>query len=174
MTEDRFEQFWRTMTCGLTAEALPAPNVYGRYFMDYVKLIESKVRREVECIAGMGTGRMGDISGSDFGSRCYGIIAKHDENDSDGTASALIEGSLNMWSSRRRFCTTRRGRLACVPEGAETGDLICILYGGEVPYVLRPQHNGYNVVVGECYVDGIMYGEACSGQSSRAKHFRLV
>jgi len=61
-----------------------------------------------------------------------------------------------------------------VPEGAETGDLICILYGGEVPYVLRPQRNGYNVVVGECYVDGIMYGEACSGQSTWAKHFRLV
>jgi len=174
MTEDRFEQFWRTMTCGLTAEALPAPNVYGRYFMDYMKLIESKVRREIEGIAGMGIGRIGGISGSDFGGNFYGIMARHDDNDSDGAANALIEGSLNMWSSKRRFCTTSRGRLACVPEGAETGDLICILYGGEVPYVLRPQRNGYNVVVGECYVDGIMYGEACSGQSSWAKHFRLV
>jgi hypothetical protein len=47
-----------------------------------------------------------------------------------------------------------------VPEGAEHGDIICVLAGGRVPYVLRPCDDGFYRLVGECYVDGAMHGEA--------------
>lgn len=53
---------------------------------------------------------------------------------------------------------------------ARVGDWICILFGGDVPFVLRKQEqspsqikpNGEDVwqLIGECYVDGIMDGEA--------------
>jgi hypothetical protein len=41
------------------------------------------------------------------------------------------------------------------------GDVICVLYGGTVPFMLRPKEKemGGYYVVGEAYVDGIMDGE---------------
>ncbi|KAF1964026.1 HET-domain-containing protein [Bimuria novae-zelandiae CBS 107.79] len=65
----------------------------------------------------------------------------------------------------RRFCITRKGRFCLLPPTASKGDLICILLGGEVPYVLRRidnQSQDYYTMVGECYVHGIMDGEAIS------------
>ena len=51
------------------------------------------------------------------------------------------------------------------PLSAEKGDLICVLYGYDKPLVIRKK-NGYHVVVGECYVYGLIYGEAMEGLSS--------
>lgn len=44
---------------------------------------------------------------------------------------------------------------------AKTGDLVCTLYGADVPYVLRWTVNGqYILAVEECYMHEIMHGEA--------------
>jgi len=85
---------------------------------------------------------------------------------------AIIEASLDRWSLRRRFSVTRNGRLACVPKGLREGDAICILFGGEVPYVLRPAGGGFYAIVGECYVDNIMHGESLS-HDTISREFRL-
>lgn len=43
----------------------------------------------------------------------------------------------------------------------EAGDIVCILFGGKVPYILRPtQNEGQYLFMGECYVKGLMQGEA--------------
>jgi Heterokaryon incompatibility protein (HET) len=60
----------------------------------------------------------------------------------------------------RRFAWTRSGYWANVPAGAWPGDRVAVLAGGPVPYVLRPRSPGYCEVVGDAYIDGIMYGEA--------------
>lgn len=39
------------------------------------------------------------------------------------------------------------------------GDQVCILFGGNTPFVLRPC-NEYYQLVGECYIHGMMDGEA--------------
>ncbi|OCL05183.1 hypothetical protein AOQ84DRAFT_299424, partial [Glonium stellatum] len=39
------------------------------------------------------------------------------------------------------------------------GDVVCILFGADVPFILRKTETGYRLV-GESYVHGIMYGEA--------------
>jgi hypothetical protein len=46
------------------------------------------------------------------------------------------------------------------PEGLRVGDIICVLYGGDVPFILHPDGKGQYVLIGECYVSGIMQGEA--------------
>jgi len=46
------------------------------------------------------------------------------------------------------------------PEGLHTGDIVCVLYGGDVPFILRPDNQGQYTLIGECYVSGIMKGEA--------------
>lgn len=45
------------------------------------------------------------------------------------------------------------------PSDVERGDKICVLYGCSVPVILR-QVNAYHILIGECFVHGIMEGEA--------------
>ena len=55
-------------------------------------------------------------------------------------------------------------RLGLAPQLTTKRDLICILYGCSVPVVLRKHHEGtpdeHYTFIGECYVHGIMEGEA--------------
>lgn len=60
---------------------------------------------------------------------------------------------------KRSFFATPKGYIGLGPSGIEHGDLICILYGCRKPVVLRPLGKHF-AVVGECYVHGLMFGEA--------------
>lgn len=61
----------------------------------------------------------------------------------------------------RRFCVTRGGYFGLIPAGAQVGDLVCLLLGGDAPVVLRrDESDGLYIYIGDCYVHGIMYGEA--------------
>ena len=62
----------------------------------------------------------------------------------------------------RRLCVTKGGFLGVVPPAAQEGDLVYLLNGGAVPFVLRPVagKEGEFEIIGECFVYGIMNGEA--------------
>jgi hypothetical protein len=53
-----------------------------------------------------------------------------------------------------------RAILGTGPEGLCVGDAVCVLFGGDVPFILRPSPEGDYQLIGECYVSGIMRGEA--------------
>lgn len=59
----------------------------------------------------------------------------------------------------RKLATTEKGLLALVPEEAREGDRVAVLYGCNFPVLLRPAGDAFRYV-GECYVDGLMDGEA--------------
>ncbi|KAK5955895.1 hypothetical protein OHC33_003537 [Knufia fluminis] len=64
---------------------------------------------------------------------------------------------------RRRMVTTGRGFIGMALEGVRTDDVIVVLLGCSMPMVLRPVENSLQTeykVVGECYIHGIMGGEA--------------
>jgi hypothetical protein len=61
----------------------------------------------------------------------------------------------------RLFATDNpRAILGTGPEGLCVGDVVCVLFGGDVPFILRPSPQGNYQLIGECYVSGIMRGEA--------------
>ncbi|KAL6703702.1 hypothetical protein ACN47E_009396 [Coniothyrium glycines] len=60
----------------------------------------------------------------------------------------------------RKFFRTADGRMGLCPRHTRVGDVIAVLYGGSVPYVLREVRQERWRFVGECYVDGLMFGEA--------------
>ncbi|KAF4633399.1 hypothetical protein G7Y89_g4718 [Cudoniella acicularis] len=60
----------------------------------------------------------------------------------------------------RNLCVTAGGYLGSVPNGSITEDKVCILFGSRVPFVLRECGKGLFKLVGECYIHGIMDGEA--------------
>ena len=55
---------------------------------------------------------------------------------------------------------TRGGLMANVPQQAKTGDTLAIVNGCKTPLVLRQREPDGYVLIGDCYVHGIMYGEA--------------
>jgi Heterokaryon incompatibility protein (HET) len=59
----------------------------------------------------------------------------------------------------RRFFVTKGGYMGVGPETMKQGDIIAVLFGGRVPFVLRPV-NGHYRFLGDGFVDGIMTGEA--------------
>jgi hypothetical protein len=72
-----------------------------------------------------------------------------------------------LWSISQRLNWVLPGRSAWVsslgwiglgPEGTQQGHVIAILYGADVPFILRPINGSYNLI-GECFAEGIMYGE---------------
>ena len=53
---------------------------------------------------------------------------------------------------------TPRGYIGVGPPTVQKGDKICALLGCDIPLIIRPDGDLYNVV-GDCFVYGIMKGE---------------
>ncbi|KAF2627321.1 HET-domain-containing protein [Macroventuria anomochaeta] len=77
------------------------------------------------------------------------------------------EGDYHNWTrnadcaaSNRAFARTKNGRYVLGPKVIEPGDVLCVLYGGKMPFVLRPWIDGGFLLVGECYAHGLMQGMA--------------
>lgn len=85
----------------------------------------------------------------------------------------LHEQGAETWMTRWQqvsqlyeICETKKGMIGLVPRGSVVGDQIFVLYSGHVPFVMRPVMRGYPpyTLVGGCYVNGIMDGEAMEGR----------
>jgi hypothetical protein len=108
-----------------------------------------------------------------FKSECLAKEATYIVNavGSDAIAPSLCKmaektGAKDEWSraangaSRNRiFARTKKGYYVLGPKVMKEGDVVCVLYGGKMPFVLRPWGH-YFLLVGECYVHGLMNGEA--------------
>jgi hypothetical protein len=71
------------------------------------------------------------------------------------TVTRLIKG--------RAFFVTQKGHIGLAPKAAKPNDQICVLLGCSTPLILRPIANEQHQIVGECYVHGLMNGEAFLG-----------
>ena len=54
---------------------------------------------------------------------------------------------------------TELGYFGTAPAQAEIGDVVVIFHGVGVPYILREVGSGEHVLVGDCYLHGVMDGE---------------
>jgi hypothetical protein len=57
------------------------------------------------------------------------------------------------------------GYVRLVPAHSRPGDIVCIIFGADVPFVLRDVGEGEYQLIGEAYVFGIMDGEFVKGDS---------
>ncbi|KAI4657410.1 uncharacterized protein J4E79_007483 [Alternaria viburni] len=62
--------------------------------------------------------------------------------------------------------TTTSGYVASAGMKAQSGDVVCILFGSLLPLVLRPQNDGTYIIIDAAYVEGIMEGEFLEDRSS--------
>jgi len=75
----------------------------------------------------------------------------------------------------RRLARTASGYYILGPKVMKPKDIICVLFGGKTLFCLRPKDD-YYLLVGECYVHGLMDGEAMDEMDHRQvpkKWFRI-
>lgn len=90
----------------------------------------------------------------------------------DGANHLAVEYSYVMmcYCWQRRLFWTSCGLLGLGPLNMHTGDVIAVLYGCELPLVLRPtSHVDRYCVVGAAYVRGTMDGEAMRNHKASAR-----
>lgn len=74
-----------------------------------------------------------------------------------------------------RFCVTEGGYVGLVPVDARIGDMAYVIYGCVVPFLFRKseEREGAFCLVGDCYLHGIMYGEALSSGTFKEEKIRI-
>jgi hypothetical protein len=79
-----------------------------------------------------------------------------------GNADRFLDTAFTV-TRRRRYFTTASGLYGIGPDIMAKGDVLCVLYGARMPFILRPvntEGSRFYQVIGECYVRDIMRGEA--------------
>lgn len=77
---------------------------------------------------------------------------------SEGSAQAFVHES-GVYVSQKRLFKTKSGLVGLGPHLVRSGDLCCVLYGGNIPFLLRPVGSSYKLV-GEICIEKVMQGEA--------------
>lgn len=86
------------------------------------------------------------------------MLKEHSQIRSD-----LREAAIKRATVKRQFYVTEKGYMGLGPAAMEVGDLVYVLAGGQVPFILRTvgtPNSGQFHLVGESYLHGIMDGEA--------------
>ncbi|KAK3717412.1 hypothetical protein LTR37_005801 [Vermiconidia calcicola] len=82
-----------------------------------------------------------------------------EELDTSDQVSHSASQTMTLGPTRGRvFFTSSTGYIGIAPYGTREGDLIFVVLGADVPFVLRPLEDGY-CLIGEAYVQGAMNGE---------------
>ncbi|KAM0798112.1 heterokaryon incompatibility protein-domain-containing protein [Usnea florida] len=71
--------------------------------------------------------------------------------------------SVRTYCSKRSFIITEEGYIGIAPRATKPGDRVCVLLGCRTPLLLRKTSGLQSQVVGECYIHGVMDGEAFLG-----------
>lgn len=145
------DQLWRTLVADRGPNGTSAPGWYRRTCL--------------ECL--QHTDRVGDLD-------IEALMKSRPIRPTPSTMITFLERAQQIvWG--RRFFRTKGNRtknkepLFCLgsPDVRE-GDLVCIIFGCSVPVVLRKVSTGgghaHYEVIGECYVHGMMDGEALEGR----------
>ena len=147
-----YEAFWRTMVANVLLDGgrrpIPASKKHAAYFESWKQSLQ---------------------------------LLKHGSQLTEprmAHEAGVFAASKKQATSGRRFSLTSRGYLGLVPTETATEDVICILLGSKVPFVLSPKQSdisGTTVysLIGDCYVHGIMTGEAMGDANLETREFHL-
>ena len=128
--------FWQTLIGDQGRHIYPAPEQYGTHFENY--LSHATARK-----AGYPRAPRSQES----------LVVSEKANP------LLQQAALGYVAPYRKFFTTKKGTIGLGPRSMRPGDLVCILSGGRVPFIVRAE-GSYFRLVGESYVYGLMEGQA--------------
>lgn len=112
-----------------------------------------------------------------YWSQYFGAYSEASRRNSSGDISSLpsslweaLSKDVGIIIEDKDMFVTAQGYFGLGHEGLGEGDVVCILLGGEVPFLLRQTGQGGQQArfrfLCECYVHGVMDGEAVKGPES--------
>jgi hypothetical protein len=139
------EAFWRILIGNRTSDENPAPSSLATS----VGLAEERFKRlEAD---------LGSLNDKE---------ATTEEQENFHPTAKYMHPIHRAWAGRK-FCITAKGLIGLIPGGSRAGDSILVLPGMQVPCVVRKVNRDSGLAgnakwkcVGECYLHGIMNGEA--------------
>jgi hypothetical protein len=105
-----------------------------------------------------------------------GVITMHELKaiSRSGNGNLFLDAVATACVGRRLFYTVSAMR-GVGPLDTQSGDKVCVVYGTPVPFIIRrcEEKQGYTLV-GECYIDDIMHGEAVGDKRYEETWINLV
>jgi len=110
------------------------------------------------------------------------LAIKEQQNIGEGISQTALKDVIQQvqgaweyagWASRasgnRRVCVTKNGYVGLGPPLSVIGDIVAVVIGAQTPFIVRrvkgtAEMNQFQLV-GECYIHGIMDGEALEGMT---------
>jgi hypothetical protein len=143
--ESMLHVYYFTMTFGYRrgdrSEALAAFNSYHQNWRAFRQLLESNITPE--------TPRFG----ASYSDKFHKVLLHPLSRD--------IHSSHN-----RKMARTTNGHVSMIPAAAEEGDYLALCEGSSMPLILREVNDTW-MLIGDCYVHGVMNGEAFDGGMCR-------
>ncbi|KAF2790795.1 hypothetical protein K505DRAFT_250412, partial [Melanomma pulvis-pyrius CBS 109.77] len=139
-----FEAFWRTIIANSTSKRTRAPEDWYHGYLRYKCTLSKRCEMTPTSL--------------------FESLEQYQDqyrDPMDRTVATMMDwfNMMLITSWNRAFCVTRNGMLGLVPPGALPGDLVSLLPGGAVPFVMRPkdlsESNGELELVGESYFHGV-------------------
>lgn len=176
-----FEAFWRTLVAdkdaapGLHREQMSRARAPHAAFAEVFSLLldaatgaaaDGDLETPTPSLPGQTYSRRQRLPQGSRGRLVPESLSSAEGRGSKGAAAAFKAARVAMWAAlvNRRVGVTERGYLGAFPDSVQRGDVVCVLRGCHVPFVLRPVGEGEGAgrfeVLGECYVHGMMNGEA--------------
>ena len=84
-----------------------------------------------------------------------------------------FEQLFGRFTLGRRFCVTERGYMGWVSLAAQQGDEIASLAGTNILFALRKEKTGF-YLMGDCYLQGLMEGEAYTLEGAEEVYIRII
>ncbi|KAI1818309.1 putative heterokaryon incompatibility protein [Poronia punctata] len=150
------EALWRTLMCDRTPEnTWPADPVFFEHYQSWDRVCNAFVKflgpdGDITPLA-----ELEKIGESEMTEKQKGFIMAVAESSVSSGRFANISG---VYTRERMFAVTERGYMGIVPPYSKVGDKVCIISGGQVPFLLRRVGDKWNLV-GESYFHGMMDGE---------------
>ena len=187
------EAYWRTICMDTICEDQQGDNhipllerqahrpvdVTDHTYSDWMETLRKLTKKDVEMVNGSRAASVdGDSSNGDDSDY-------QSERDRMTVYQVQVDEAISSATAHRRLFQTRDGYIGLGPARMEVGDEIWILKGGSMPFLLRPageyefkrvsggKRHCYRLV-GECYVHGLMYGEAVEDRNQRMEPVWLV
>lgn len=100
-----------------------------------------------------------------FGWQQLRRMAPADADEQLKGATCFLQAMVGA-TTHRRFAITESGMMALVPKVSNIGDIIVSFHGGYTPFVVRKLECGGYHLLGECYLEDHMDGEAFEKQKA--------
>ncbi|SMY27980.1 unnamed protein product [Zymoseptoria tritici ST99CH_1A5] len=109
-----------------------------------------------------------DVSTSSRSTRSVDVRDFDSDLENDNPDATYALSAMMKSGHHRTLFVTRRGYMGLGTDNARPGDSVCILFGGSVPFVLRPEAHFWRFV-GDAFVEDLMEGDYLRSLKARGK-----